>query len=142
VLCPLSVSSTDGETTRPSEMERSDMTVTTFRPHLIHRARAFLTAFLVTWFAMAAVAQEALRPADSFQSTGDEIEGWFWLRDPGLWASAEYEFLELPAEGDIVLLIDALATDRASGGPGFPGTFDLLFGFPGSGMMGGVFNRI
>jgi len=89
-----------------------------------------------------ATAEQTLRAADRFQSSGDEIEGWYWLRDRGLSASAEYEFNSLPPDGDIVLLIEALATDRASGGSGFPGVFDLLFGFPGSGRMGGVFHRV
>lgn len=109
------------------------------------RARHVLglfAALLIVCSATLAGAQPAPRPADRFVSSGDEIEGWFWLRDSGLSASAEYEFTSIPPEGDVVLMIEALATDRASGGPGFAGTFDLLFGFPGSGRMGGVFNRI
>lgn len=101
-----------------------------------------ILAVLFSWLAMQVPAQEALRIADRFQSTGDEIEGWFWLRDPGLLASAEYTFSEIPTDGDIVLVIDALATDRVSGGPGSDAVFDLLFGFPGSGTMGGVFYRL
>ena len=97
---------------------------------------------LVLAFPAPGRAETYLQPASNFASSGDEIEGWFWLRDPGLAASAEYVFNTIPRSGDLVLQLEALATDRASGGPGFPARIELLFGFPGSGRMGGVFQVV
>ena len=78
--------------------------------------------------------------ATEFDSNGDLIQGWYWLRDRGLQHYAEWTFANVPpGTGDIVIEITALATDRASGGRGFPARFRLLYGFPGGGPMGGVF---
>lgn len=93
-------------------------------------------------FALASSALAEFRPAERFRSSGDEIEGWFWLRDPHLEQVAEYSFAEVPATGDIVLKMEVLATDGPSGGPGIDAEFRLLFGFPGAGNMGGVFHAI
>lgn len=78
--------------------------------------------------------------ASEFYSNGDLIQGWYWLKDRGLQQYAEWTFTNVPpGTGDIVIGITALATDRASGGRGFPARFRLLYGFPGGGPMGGVF---
>ena len=78
--------------------------------------------------------------AAKFSSNGDLIQGWYWLRDPSLQQVAEWTFEEIPTgTEDLTLEITALATDRASGGGGGPAEFRLIYGFPGSGMMGGVF---
>src|SRR5690606_31175925 len=85
---------------------------------------------LAGWLALALVAVMALCSpaamaqagggfADSFDSDGDAIEGWYWLRDPGLTQSAEYIFRRIPTTGDITFKITALATDTVDGGPGF-----------------------
>lgn len=78
--------------------------------------------------------------AYTFTSSGDEIQGWYWLRDRNVSNRAVWTFRGLP-EGTGVLEaeITALATDRASGGPGVDAHFRLLVGHPGSGNMGGVF---
>jgi hypothetical protein len=68
------------------------------------------------------------------------IQGWYWLRDSALKNYAEWTFENIPpGNSDLTLDITALATNRASGGSGFPARFRLIFGFPGSGSMGGVF---
>jgi len=78
--------------------------------------------------------------ATKFDSNGDLIQGWYWIRDRGLEQYAEWTFTNVPpGTDDIVIEITALATDRASGGRGFSARFRLLYGFPGSGPMGGVF---
>lgn len=78
--------------------------------------------------------------AVSFESNGDLIHGWYWLRDFNLSHKAWWTFEAIP-EGtdDLLLEITCLATDRAGGGRGFPATFRIAYGFPGVGMMGGVF---
>ncbi|MCJ7790223.1 MAG: hypothetical protein MUP69_08595, partial [Candidatus Atribacteria bacterium] len=53
---------------------------------------------------------------------------------------AEWKFENIsPGTEDLVLDITALATDRPNGGSGFEAKFKLIYGFPGSGNMGGVF---
>jgi len=79
--------------------------------------------------------------ASSFESNGDLIEGWHWLRDASLQDQAWWMFDRIPAgTGDIVLEITCLATDRPNGLGGVPATFRLGYGFTGSGRMGGVFS--
>ena len=75
-----------------------------------------------------------------FNSNGQQIEGWYWLRDPVLNHYAEWTFKDVPAGDDeLILDLTALATDQASGGKGHSATFRLIYGFPGSKDMGGVF---
>jgi len=77
--------------------------------------------------------------ATEFDSNGDLIQGWYWLRDRGLQHYAEWTFTDVrPGTDDIVIGITVLATDRVSGGRGFSARFRLLYGFPGGGPMGGV----
>ena len=100
-------------------------------------ALAALVAFALSFAALPARGQEA----DKFSSNGDQIAGWYWLRDPGLSHYAEYTFDHPPPAGDIILEITALATDGVNGGRGVNAHFDLLVGFPGAGNMGGVFHK-
>ena len=75
-----------------------------------------------------------------FNSNGDFINGWYWLRDTALQNYTQWIFERIPSgDYDLVLDITALATDQASGLGGFPATFRLIFGFPGHERMGGVF---
>ncbi len=78
--------------------------------------------------------------ATEFRSNGDLISDWYWLRDQALQQYAEWTFEGIPAGAeDLTLEITALATDRASGGRWIPTEFCLIYGFPGSGKIGGVF---
>ena len=98
---------------------------------------AMLIAGLMAPAAMALVSMH-----QGFRSNGDLIAGWYWLRDRGLNYYAEYTFANPPKQGDILIDIDALATDAVGGRAGVKAVFNLLVGFPGSGRMGGVFHRI
>jgi hypothetical protein len=81
--------------------------------------------------------------ANKFYSNGNLIQGWYWLRDSALKQYAEWTFENIPSGNtDLTLDITALATNRTSGGRGFPAKFLLIYGFPGSGSMGGVFQTV
>jgi hypothetical protein len=89
---------------------------------------------------IAVLAETRTKQASIYRSNGDFIEGWNWLRDSALQHYAEWTFDEItPGSEDLVLEMTALATDRPSGGRGFEAKFTLIYGFPGSGNMGGVF---
>jgi hypothetical protein len=78
--------------------------------------------------------------ANKFRSNGNLIQGWYWLRDSSLQQYAEWTFENIPSgNNNLTLDITALATNQADGGRGFPARFKLIYGFPGSGTMGGVF---
>jgi hypothetical protein len=68
---------------------------------------------------------------DTFESNGDLVGEWYWLRDSGLQHYAQWTIVDVP-EGDNPLEIEitALATDRASGGGGFDASFLLYYGLP------------
>jgi hypothetical protein len=81
--------------------------------------------------------------ANKFYSNGNLIQGWYWLRDSALKQYAEWTFENIPSGNtDLTLDITALATKQADGGRGFPAKFLLIYGFPGSGPMGGVFQTV
>jgi len=67
--------------------------------------------------------------AISFQSNGDLIQGWYWLRDPGLLHKAWWTFEGLPKDTDLVLEITCLATSRVNGPRGVSAQFLLVYGF-------------
>jgi predicted secreted protein len=78
--------------------------------------------------------------ANKFYSNGDLFEGWYWLRDPTRQHYAEWTFKNIPpGNTDLTLEITVLATNQAGGGEGFSAKFRLIYGFPGSGSMGAVF---
>jgi hypothetical protein len=87
------------------------------------------------------LAENSERQASDFQSNGELIDGWYWLRDSALQNYAEWTFDDIPlGTEDLVLDIAALATDRPNGGRGFEAKFRLIYGFPGSGNMGEASN--
>jgi hypothetical protein len=100
----------------------------------------WIAAALLVGVSAYAVCADTGWQAVSFESNGDLINDWYWLRDVDLSHKATWMF-EGIAEGteDVVLEITCLATDRASGGRGFPATFRIAYGFPGTAMMGGAF---
>lgn len=86
------------------------------------------------------LAETGIKEPSTYKSNGDLINGWNWLRDSALKDYAEWTFHNItPGTTDLVLDITALATDRVNGGRGFDAKFKLIYGFPGSGDMGGVF---
>lgn len=110
---------------------------TSLRNLVLRLASVMLLALLTTSAAMALIPIN-----DGFRTNGDLVAGWYWLRDRGLNHYAEYTFANPPRQGDILIDIDALATDSINGRPGVNAVLDLLVGFPGAGRMGGVFHRI
>lgn len=65
----------------------------------------------------------------SFNSNGDLIQGWYWLRDRALNHYAEWTFTGVPSGSeDLSLEITALATNTYSGGRGYNADFLLLYG--------------
>ncbi len=87
------------------------------------------------------VASGSALPAVDFNSNGDFISGWYWLRDLALEQQAWWTFEGIPqGTDDVVLEITCLATDQPNGKAGVPATFRIGFGFPGVEMMGGVFS--
>ncbi len=67
----------------------------------------------------------------TFSSTGDPISGWYWLRDSALKQSAEWTLKGIPATGSLIEVeMEALATNRASGGRGFDAKFTVYYGLP------------
>src|SRR4030066_2169469 len=98
----------------------------------------FISILIIMSFLVFAENNE--KQASGYRSNGDLIEGWNWLRDSALQHYAEWTFEDIPpGTDDLVLDITALATDRPSGSRGFEAKFKLIYGFPGSGNMGGVF---
>lgn len=94
-------------------------------PHAAQHIRpeAWLAVAVAFALACAMLAASVLpargsEPAIGFRSDGDEIAGWWWLRDPMGRASATWYVHGTPTGGPIVLELALLATDRASGGPG------------------------
>jgi hypothetical protein len=72
---------------------------------------------------------EAGMGAGAFESNGDLINGWYWLRDQALdhFASWRLADVTVPASG-LPLSIEALATNRVSGPPGIAARFVLRYG--------------
>jgi hypothetical protein len=71
--------------------------------------------------------------AKSFTSNGSSISGWYWLRDAGLNAKAEWTFENLPTKkgavkgNKIFLRFDPLVTNQANGGSGYDATVLITY---------------
>jgi len=78
-------------------------------------------------------AQEAHLFAENFTSTGDFIQGWYWLRDPEFTHISEWVFENLsPGSGNLVLEWEVLATDRMNGPRRVDAHFFISYGIPPS----------
>ena len=67
-----------------------------------------------------------------FNTNGDLIKDWYWLRDNSLQNYAQWTFENIPSGNtDLTLDITALATDRPDGRRGFPAEFLLIYEVPG-----------
>lgn len=72
---------------------------------------------------------QAIYQGGEFSSDGDFISGWWWLRDSAHIASATWNFGSFPAgASDLDIDLEVLATNRASGGPGFDAPFYISYG--------------
>lgn len=67
-------------------------------------------------------------PATSFAATGDLVSGWYWLRDPAHANAATWEFAALPVSGDLVFVVEVLATDAVDGARGQKARFFFAWG--------------
>ena len=68
--------------------------------------------------------------ATKFDSNGDLIQGWYWLRDRGLQHYAEWTFTNVPpGTDDIVIGITALATIAPAAVAVFQPGFGCCTGF-------------
>lgn len=63
-----------------------------------------------------------------FVTDGDQIQGWWWLRDRAGTDRARWVFRGVPTTGDLTLSLDLLATDGVNGGPGVDAQFWLSYG--------------
>jgi hypothetical protein len=59
--------------------------------------------------------------AGLYLATGDQVEGWSWLRDPAGDAYATWSFFGSPTGEPVVVELHLLATDRPNGEPGIDG---------------------
>lgn len=77
----------------------------------------------------AATEETPMAAATAFDSNGDLIQGWYWLRDAALRHRATWRFdnMRVPENG-LQLTITALATNKTNGGPGFDAQFILRYG--------------
>ena len=63
-----------------------------------------------------------------FEANGDEINGWWWLRDAAGAQQASWGFSGIPANGPLELNLDLLATDAVTGAAGVDARFWLSYG--------------
>ena len=95
------------------------------------RSLVILSIFLVLAPSAVTVpfAQAGSLSNKNFDSNGDFIQGWFWLRDSQHEQYARWRINNvIVGPRGVVLSINALATDRMSGGPGVNGEFLLQYG--------------
>ncbi len=64
----------------------------------------------------------------TFHVNGDEINGWWWLRDAAGEQRASWEFFGTPTAEDVTLDIEVLATDTVDGRPRVDARFWLSYG--------------
>jgi hypothetical protein len=67
-------------------------------------------------------------PNIDFEVVGDEISGWWWLRDAAGSQRASWAFFGTPVADQVRLDINLLATDRVSGPPFVDAQFWLTYG--------------
>jgi hypothetical protein len=81
--------------------------------------------------------------AGLYLATGDQIEGWSWLRDDAGCAYATWSFFGTPTGDPVVVDLGLLATDAVNGGPGVDGVAwvavgPIVDGAPGPASFGPV----
>lgn len=81
--------------------------------------------------------------AGLYLATGDQIEGWSWLRDDAGCAYATWSFFGAPTGDPVVVDLGLLATDSVNGGPGVDGLAwvtigPIVDGAPGPASFGPV----
>lgn len=77
-------------------------------------------------------------PDPNFWSSGNWIQGWWWIRDTSYQNTANW-IVDIPdSMWDITLNLTVLATAKADGGRGSSAVFFLSYGQPASGTMSGT----
>lgn len=72
---------------------------------------------------------EQIYQGGDFSSSGDFINGWWWLRDSAHQASATWNFTQIPpGTADIDIDFEVLATDRPDGAGGLDAVFYISYG--------------
>lgn len=66
--------------------------------------------------------------AGLYLATGDQVEGWSWLRDPAGDAYATWSFFGTPTGEPVVVQLHLLATDGPNGGPAGDGVAPAVDG--------------
>jgi hypothetical protein len=91
------------------------------------RAAVAVVAAAALAIPTAAAAKVAVVAPTGYQSNGDLIAGWNWLRAPGHTATWTFpsDQLKTAKPGSIHLNLGALVTNKASGGSGFSATVRL-----------------
>jgi len=99
----------------------------------IRKVLTFLIVFsILAMMSLSAFAVSSSNLANKFQSNGDLIQSWYWLRDNNIQDYAQWTFENIPSgNNDLILEITALATNRSGGGRGFPADFLLIYEVPG-----------
>ncbi len=67
-------------------------------------------------------------PSSTFDVNGDEIQGWWWLRDAAGAQQATWAFFGVPSGPQVDLDLEVLATDTVNGRSGVNARFYLTYG--------------
>jgi hypothetical protein len=67
-----------------------------------------------------------------FNSTGDLISGWYWLRDANSAAYGEWDCQGLAADQDVTINLQTLVTNQAGGGSGYSSPVKVTYTNPTS----------
>ncbi len=64
----------------------------------------------------------------AFETNGDLISGWYWVRDKALKQYAQWRLVNVPAgDGNLDVQMEVLATNTYNGGKGFDANFKLFY---------------
>jgi len=72
--------------------------------------------------------QETLTITSTFDSNGDLISGWYWVRDRTLTDYAAWTISGVPINTTVTFPMTVLATNGVSGGPGYDAAFLVYYG--------------
>lgn len=97
---------------------------------MIYRLRAGITDKpSLTYDQLATLSTPGIVMSITYESNGDEISGWNWLRDSSLNHYALYTITGVPTDKKSIQLDwEMLATNSYSGGPGYDATFRVYYG--------------
>ena len=94
---------------------------------------ALVAATGVAWAVLSSYGPVRVISADTFDSSGDLISGWYWLRDASNTDTATWTFTDVPTttagakNSKVYVRFDPLVTNKASGGPGYSTTVRISY---------------